>query len=126
VNYPLWDLFVTMFYLFLWIVLIFLIFWVAVSIFRSQDLSGWGKAAWLVFIIVLPFIGVFAYLIVRGSHMAREQVDSPDTPQNEPYRAYGRHESRGNADELSKLADLRDRGVITDEEFQRGKTQLLS
>ena len=124
-NYPLWDLFVTMFWLFVWIVLIFLIVWVALSIFRSHDLSGWGKAGWLALVILLPFIGVFAYLIVRGSRMAREQAEVPYSPQNEAYRAYDRFESRGSADELSKLADLRDRGVITDAEFQKGKTQLL-
>jgi hypothetical protein len=125
VNYPLWDLFLTMLYVFVWAVLIFLVFWVALSIFRSQDLSGWGKAGWLILVIVLPFIGVFAYLIVRGSRMAREQAEVPYSPQNEAYRAYDRFESRGSADELSKLADLRDRGVITDAEFQKGKTQLL-
>jgi len=125
VNYPLWNLFLTMLYVFVWVVLIFLIFWVAVSIFRSKDLSGWGKAGWLIFIILVPFIGVFAYLIVRGSHMATEQAEVASSPQGEAYRAYDRLESRGSADELSKLADLRDRGVITDAEFQKGKTQLL-
>ncbi len=125
-NYPLWNLFLTMLYVFIWGVLIFLVFWVALSIFRSHDLSGWGKAGWLILVILVPFIGVFAYLIVRGSHMATEQAEVAYSPQNEAYRAYDRFGSRGSADELSKLADLRDRGVITDAEFQKGKTQLLS
>ena len=126
-NYPLWDLFVTMLWLFVWIVLIFLIFWVALSIFRSHDLSGWGKAGWLALIILLPFIGIFAYLIVRGGHLATAQVDEANAPQDEAYRAYGRHEAQGKSsgDELTKLADLRDRGVITDAEFQQGKAQIL-
>jgi hypothetical protein len=127
VNYPLWDLFVTMFWLFVWIVLIFLIVWVALSIFRSHDLSGWGKAGWLALVILLPFIGVFAYLIVRGAHMATEQTEQANAPQDEAYRAYGRFEAQGNnrGDELTKLADLRDRGAITDAEYQKGKAQIL-
>jgi len=125
VNYPLLNVFLTIFWFFIWCLWIFLVVWTIILIFRSRDLSGWGKAGWLILVIVLPFIGVFAYLIVRGSRMAREQAEVPYSPQNEAYRAYDRFESRGSADELSKLADLRDRGVITDAEFQKGKTQLL-
>jgi hypothetical protein len=126
-NYPLWNLFLTMLWLFIWVVLIFLVFRVAVSIFRSHDLSGWGKAGWLAFVILVPFIGVFAYLIVRGAHLADEQVADTSAPQSEAYRSYERFESQGkhSSEELTKLADLRDRGIITDAEFQRGKTQIL-
>jgi hypothetical protein len=75
----------------------------------------------------VPLIGVLAYLVARGGHLAEDQVNDYNTPQNEAYRAYDRDEARGRhrADELTKLADLRDRGVITDEEFQKGKVQLL-
>jgi hypothetical protein len=127
VNYPLWNLFLTMLWLFIWIVLIFLVIRAIMSILRSRDLSGWGKVGWLAFVILVPFIGVFAYLIARGAHLAGEQVADPTGPQNEAYRAYDRFESRGkhSGDELTKLADLRDRGVITDAEFQKGKTQIL-
>jgi len=94
---------------------------------RRRDLSGWAKAAWLLFVIFVPLLGVLAYLVARGGHLAEEQVSDPNSPQNEAYRAYSRHEAQGShsADELTKLADLRDRGVITDEEFQKGKVQLL-
>jgi len=127
-NYPLWDLFVTMLYLFIWIVLIVLVVWVILSIFRSHDLSGWAKVGWLVFIILVPFIGVFAYLIVRGARLAGEQVETANAPQDEAIRGYERFEAQGprSADELTRLADLRDRGVITDEEFQKRKNQILS
>jgi hypothetical protein len=116
-----------MLWFFLWCLWIFLVVWTLLQIFRRQDLSGWAKAAWVVFVIFIPLIGVLAYLISRGAHLADEQVADPTTPQNEAYRAYSRNEARGShsADEISKLADLRDRGVITDEEFQRGKVQLL-
>jgi type VI protein secretion system component VasK len=126
-NYPLWNLFLTMLWLFVWIVLIVLVVWVILSIFRSSDLSGWGKVGWLVLVILVPFIGVFAYLIVRGARLAGEQVEAANAPQDEAARAYERFEAQGarSADELTKLADLRDRGVITDEEFQKGKNQIL-
>ncbi len=126
-NYPLWNLFLTMALLFIWIVLIVLVIWTVLSIFRSHDLSGWGKAGWLILVILVPFIGVFAYLIVRGAHLAGEQVEAANAPQDEAFRTYERFEvqGKGSADELTKLAELRDQGVITDAEFQKGKTQLL-
>jgi|HubBroStandDraft_1064217.scaffolds.fasta_scaffold581885_1 hypothetical protein len=126
-NYPLWDLFLTMLWLFVWIVLIFLVVWAIMNIIRSRDLSGWGKAGWLIVVILVPFIGVFAYLIVRGAHLAGEQVETANAPQDEAARTYERFEAqgRGSADELAKLAELRDQGVITDAEFQRGKAQAL-
>jgi hypothetical protein len=127
VNYPLLDIFLTMLWFFLFVLWIFLVVWTLLLIVRRQDLSGWAKAAWVVFVIFIPLIGVLAYLISRGGHLAEEQATDPTTPQNEAYRAYSRNEARGrnSADEISKLADLRDRGVISDEEFQRGKVQLL-
>jgi Phospholipase_D-nuclease N-terminal/Short C-terminal domain len=127
VNYPLLDLFWTMFLFFGWCMWIFLVAWTIISIFRRSDLSGWAKAAWVVFVIFIPLLGVLAYLIARGGHLAEEQASEYNAPQDEAYRGYSRYEAQGRhrADELTKLADLRERGVITDEEFQRGKVQLL-
>lgn len=126
-NYPLWNLFLTMCWLFVWIVLIVLVIWTVMSIFRSHDLTGWGKTGWLILVILVPFIGVFAYLIVRGARAAGEQVETAHAPQDEAFRAYERFEAqgKGSADELTKLAELRDQGVITDAEFQKGKAQVL-
>ena len=78
-------------------------------------------------VILVPFIGVFAYLIVRGARAAGEQVETAHAPQDEAFRAYERFEAqgKGSADELTKLAELRDQGVITDAEFQKGKAQVL-
>jgi hypothetical protein len=127
VNYPLLNVFLTMLWFFMLCLWIFLVVWTIMLIFRRRDLSGWAKAAWLVFVIFVPLLGVLAYLVARGGHLADEQVSDPSTPQNEAYRAYSRNEAQGrhSADELTKLADLRDHGVITDEEFQKGKVQLL-
>ena len=126
-NYPLADLFLTFMWFFVWCVWIFLVVWTLISIFRREDLSGWAKAAWIVFVIFIPLLGVLAYLIARGGHLANEQVSEYNTPQDEAARRYARSEAQGgrSADEIAKLADLRDRGVITDEEFQRGKVHLL-
>ena len=106
--------------------MIVLVIWAILSIIRSHDLSGWGKAGWLIVVILVPFIGVFAYLIARGAHLAGEQVERP-SPQDEAARTYERFEAqgKGSADELAKLAEPRDRGVITDAEFQQGKAQAL-
>ena len=126
-NYPLLDIFLTMLWFFFLCLWIFLVVWTIISIFRRRDLSGWAKAAWLVFVVFIPLLGVVAYLVARGGHLADEQVSTYNAPQDEAARAYTRHEAQGrqSADELTKLADLRDRGIITDEEFQKGKVQLL-
>jgi Phospholipase_D-nuclease N-terminal len=94
VNYPLWDLFVTMLELFVWIVLIVLVVWAILNILRSHHLSAWAKVGWLVLVIVVPFIGVFAYLIVHGAHLAAEQV-AAGAPQDEAARRYERFEAQG-------------------------------
>ena len=126
-NFPLLDVFLTVLWFFIIALWFFLVIWTIVQIFRRRDLSGVAKAAWLLFVVFLPLLGVLSYLIVRGGHLADEQVSTYNAPQDEAARAYGRHEAQGrqSADELTKLADLRDRGIITDEEFQKGKVQLL-
>lgn len=96
------------------------------DIFRSHDLGGWGKAGWLIFVVVLPFLGVLVYLIARGRKMTDREVRQAQA-QDEAFRAYARqtaHET-GTADELTKLADLRDRGVISQAEFEQGKERVL-
>lgn len=126
-SYPLLDAFLTMFWLFIWILWIFLMVRIILDIFRSHDLGGWAKAGWLVFVILLPFLGVFVYLIARGHHMTEHEIRRAEEQQQE-FRSYVRDAAGGNgqADQLSKLADLRDSGVLTDEEFQQGKAKILS
>jgi hypothetical protein len=125
-NYPLLNVFWTMLYLFLWILWIFLLFRIIFDIFRSSDLSGWGKAGWSIFVILLPFLGVFVYVIVRGSSMHTRDVTYAQQNE-EAARSYIREAAGagGTTEELSKLAELRDRGVLTDEEFQAQKAKLL-
>ena len=125
---PLLDVFLTMMWFFLWVLWFFLLFRVIVDIFRSRDLGGWGKAGWLVFVIVLPFLGVLVYLIARGGKMGDRDA-AQARAQDEAFQAYVRDAAGGNgstAGELAKLADLHDHGVISDADFERGKDQVLS
>jgi hypothetical protein len=108
-------------FMFLWI-------WIAVGvvfdIFRSHDLSNWSKALWVLLIFVFPLIGVLVYLIVRGHTM--HEHETHDRQQYEAFRQFTRGvTSPGPTNDVSKLADLRDRGVLTDEEFERAKGRAL-
>lgn len=116
---------------FAWVIWIWLLIVVFSDLFRSSDLSGWGKAAWVVGILVLPYLGVFLYLIFRGGKMHERAVAAAQA-QDEAFRNYvrdaavtGGHGSKP-ADELSKLEDLKRRGVITDAEFERLKAKVVS
>jgi hypothetical protein len=109
-------------FLFLWI-------WIAVGVvfdvFRSQDLSNAAKALWVLFIFVFPLIGVLGYLIVRGHTMHEHQAE--DRGRYEAFRQFTRGStSTGAVDDLHRIADLRDRGVLTEEEFERAKAKILA
>jgi len=118
-GYPLLNAFWTMFLFFGWLLWIFLVVWVLMDIFRSSNISGWGKAGWTCLVILLPLIGILAYEVVHGDHMfggRRDTYPPADVPA----------QSRGSsASELSKLSDLHQRGVISDAEFERGKEKIL-
>ncbi len=76
-QYPLLDAFLTMLWFFLWVLWIFLVVWIIFDVFRSKDLSGWAKALWLIFIVILPFLGVLVYLIARGGSMHERSSRGP-------------------------------------------------
>jgi Short C-terminal domain/Phospholipase_D-nuclease N-terminal len=122
------------------IAILILWIWVAITvvldIFRSHDLSNWAKALWLLFIFVFPFIGVLGYLLIRGHKLHEHRAE--DRAQYEAFRAFTRRDggaaagaaadggvSGSHADDLRKLAELRDRGVLSDEEFERAKAKVL-
>jgi len=126
-NYPILSIFWTIFIFFLWVVWIWILIWVFIDIFRSHDLSGWGKALWFLFVLIIPLIGVLVYLIARGGSM-HERAAQQAQQQDEQFRSYVRETagSGSSADQLAKLADLRDRGVITAEQFEREKAKILA
>jgi hypothetical protein len=118
---------------FLWFFLFFIWIWMLIvvfgDIFRSNDLSGWGKALWTIFVIFLPYLGVFVYLIARGRKMgehAAQAAQQQDTANREYIRSVVGSEGQGAADEIARLADLRDRGAITEAEFQQAKAKTLA
>lgn len=128
-DFPLLSVFLYMLWFFLFLMWLFLLFAVVTDVFRSHDLSGWGKAGWTVGIIVLPLLGILAYLIVRGSGMherqARQAAADAEAWRSE-IRAAAGDGRPSTAQELTKLADLRDHGVISAEEFEREKTKILA
>jgi ABC-type multidrug transport system fused ATPase/permease subunit len=126
-SYPLLGAFWTIFEIFLWVIWFWILITIFIDIFRSRDLSGWGKALWFIFVLILPLIGVLVYLIVRGGSMHERAVKEVQQ-QDEQFRSYVQETagSQSVADQLAKLADLRDRGVITAEEFDREKAKVLA
>lgn len=127
-NYPLLDVFWTLLWIFLWIMWIFLLIRIISDVFRSRDLSGGAKAAWTVALILFPLVAALVYLIVRGARMhEREQTQA--VAADEAVRAYIRSAagtSPSVAEELAKLAELRDRGELTPDEFAALKARLLT
>ena len=126
-SYPLLGAFWTIFEIFLWIIWIWILIYVFIDIFRSHDLSGWGKALWFLFVLFIPLIGVLVYLIARGSSM-QQRAQQEARQQDQQFRAYVQDAagSGNTADQLAKLADLRDRGVITAQEFEQQKAKILT
>ena len=125
-DYPLLGLFWSMMIFFLWFAWLILLFRVFADIFRSQDMGGWAKGLWSIFVILLPFLGVFIYLIVNGRAM-EERAAADAQQQQAAFATYVRQTAgtTGPADELAKLAALRDNGTLTDAEFAAQKAKLL-
>ncbi|MFC9582957.1 SHOCT domain-containing protein [Streptomyces yangpuensis] len=130
-DYPLLNLFWTMLWFFLWVMWFFLLFKIITDIFRDHSLHGWGKAGWLILVLLVPFLGVFIYVIARGRSM--HERDAKQMKENEAaFRSYVQQAAvssgggGGGADELSKLSALKDKGDITQEEFDRAKARILA
>lgn len=131
-DFPLLSIFWTMLVFFLWIAWFVLLFRIVTDIFRDDDMSGWAKTGWLVTVLVLPFLGVFVYLIARGKNMGRREI-AQARAQQEAFDSYVRETAAKagpaqatSVDQLARLSDIRSRGDITDEEFRRAKELVLS
>ncbi|MEU8618553.1 SHOCT domain-containing protein [Streptomyces sp. NPDC048623] len=131
-DFPLLSAFWTMLWFFLWILWFILLFRIIVDIFRDDDMGGWGKAGWLAFVILLPFLGVLVYVIARGKSMGGREIKHARA-QQQAFDDYVRETASGgtaaarpsHADELARLSELRTRGDITEEEFRRAKALVL-
>ena len=126
-NYPILNLIWTMFMFFVFVLWIWLLIAIFMDIFRSHDLGGGAKALWVLFVIILPFLGVLVYLIARGGKM-HERAAEQAAQQQKAFDAYVKQaaNSGSSADELSKLADLKAKGTITDAEFEAQKAKILA
>ncbi len=111
------------FLFFMWIMLVFRVFG---DIFRDQETGGGAKVLWIIFIIVTPFLGVFVYLLARGNKMAEREVATIQA-QDQAARQYIKEAAGGTstADELARLAELKNQGVLSDDEFATMKAKLI-
>ena len=128
-DYPFMDILWSMIIFFVWVAWIWTLIMIISDLFRRHDTSGWVKAAWVAFLIIIPFLGVLVYLIVRGNSMQERALQDAANRESE-FRGYvqsvaGASGGGGAADEIAKLADLRDKGVISDAEFQAAKAKAL-
>jgi Short C-terminal domain/Phospholipase_D-nuclease N-terminal len=124
-DYPFLDVLWTMILFFCWVAWIWIVITVFMDLFRRHDIGGWGKAGWVVFVIVLPFLGVLVYLIAQHDGM-RERSMKEATEQKQAFDQYVRETAGGSAAEIAKAKELLDAGTITQEEFNALKAKALS
>ena len=121
------QVFLSLLWFFLFFLWIMLVFHVISDVFRSHDLSGGGKALWLLFVIVFPYLGIFVYLVVRGGKMHEHDVQAlaANEAAARAYIQQAAGTSGSPADELTRLADLKAKGVIDDAEFASLKAKIV-
>jgi Short C-terminal domain/Phospholipase_D-nuclease N-terminal len=126
-DFSLLEVFFSMLYFFLFIAWIYLLIVIATDIFRSRDMGNWAKALWILFLVLMPILASLIYLIARGNKMAERHREDA-VRQEKQFRSYVQDAagSASTADELEKLARLRDAGTITADEFEAQKTKLLT
>jgi hypothetical protein len=126
-DFGLWDVIVSMFWFMFLIIWIWMLISILADIFRDRDLSGGAKALWTLFIIVIPWLGALVYIFARGSSM-HERQQQQVAAQQASMRAYVQDAagSKSVADELKGLAELRDSGVLSPQEYDQAKAKVLS
>ncbi|MFI1394304.1 SHOCT domain-containing protein [Streptomyces sp. NPDC020681] len=126
-DYPVLGAFWTVLWIFLWVLWLVLLFRIIIDIFRDDDMSGWAKAGWLLFVMLIPFLGVLVYVIVRGKSMGNREINHA-RQQQAAMDTYIRDTAGGagsGADQLAKLSELKAKGELTDAEFERAKEKIL-
>ena len=124
-DYLLLDVFWTILIFFSWVIWIWIVITVLADLFRRHDISGWGKAGWVVFVIVLPFLGVLIYLIAQHDGMRERSVRQAETQKKE-FDQYVRDAAGGSAAEIAQAKELLDSGAITQAEFDAIKAKALA
>ena len=128
-DYTFFDFFWSMLVFFIWVMWFWLLFTIWFDIFRRDDISGWSKALWLLFTILLPFLGVFVYLITQNDGMtkrAQERAQRDRQQMDEYVRQTAASGAGSAAEEIARGKELLDRGVITQDEFDVLKTNALA
>jgi Short C-terminal domain/Phospholipase_D-nuclease N-terminal len=124
-DYPFLNILWTMILFFAWVAWIWIVITVLIDIFRRRDIGGWAKAGWVVFVIVLPFLGVLIYLIAEHEGMQERGLEHAKAQRSAMDR-YVRDTAGGSATEIAKAKELLDSGAITQAEFDAIKAKALS
>jgi Short C-terminal domain/Phospholipase_D-nuclease N-terminal len=127
-SYPFLNVFWDILIFFAWVIFIWIAITVLIDVFRRHDISGWGKAAWVVFVVILPWIGVLAYLIFNHDGMAerRENESRAARAQFDDYVRQTAAGGGGAASEIAKAKQLLDSGAITQQEFESLKAKAMA
>ena len=127
-DYPAGGVFLSMLWFFLFFIWIWLLIVVFSDLFRSHDLGGFAKVLWILFIIIVPYLGVFVYLIARGHKMAEhaQQAAAAQDAAAKQYIQSAAGTTRSPAEEIAHLNDLKTQGVITGAEFETAKAKALA
>ena len=127
-NYPFLDILWTTLIFFAWVIFIWIAITVLIDVFRRKDISGWGKAAWVIFVVLIPWIGVLVYLIVNHDGMAERRYRDAATAQQQfdDYVRQTAGSGGGAAAEIEKAKALLDNGTITQAEFDAIKSKALA
>src|SRR6201989_1083385 len=123
-DYPFMDVLWSMIIFFFWVIWIWIVITVLIDVFRRDDIGGWAKAAWVIFVVILPWLGVLVYLIAQHDGM-RERSIRQAQAQKQEFDSYVREAAGGSADQIAKGKQLLDSGAITQEEFNTLKAKAL-
>ena len=124
-DYPFMDVLWSMIIFFFWVIWIWIVVTVLVDIFRRHDIGGWAKAGWVIFVVILPWLGVLIYLIAQHDGMRERRIKEVQD-QQQAFDSYVRETAGGSADQIARAKELLDNGTITQEEFQALKTKALA
>ena len=124
-DYPFMDVFWSMIIFFFWVIWIWIVVTVLIDIFRRDDIGGWAKAAWVIFVVILPWLGVLIYLITNSDGMRKRSMKQAQAQRRE-FDDYVSDTTGGSAGEIAKAKELLDSGAITQDEFQALKAKALA
>ena len=124
-DYPFMDVLWSMIIFFFWVIWIWIVVTVLVDVFRRDDIGGWAKAAWVIFVVILPWLGVLIYLIAQHDGMRERRIREAQG-QKQAFDQYVRDAAGGSAAEIAQAKQLLDSGAITQDEFAAIKAKALA